>query len=358
MVQQATKRLVQIGRLPVLDFLRGVAILGVVLDHVLVWLGVAEQYPLLHNLTIFSVVPLFFLAGITYAFSFVRSPPLLLVRGISIWRRLWRYFAYFWHKSKRLIIAYVAGMAVILFWQNNDLSLRQWAQSLAAFPAQFYFIAIYVELLAVAPVLMWLWQKAGWSKIKLLAFWTVVLLSAIGCQKVLALPPPIWLPARQLFGGLEFIVFASGTLAGFLYANGRLRWVKKYSWALLILGILGLLIIFGLQKQLVLFAHPPQFWTIFYAVTGLALLTGIYYLTPWRWPLISWFGFYSLNIYIFHALFIQLSLQDFPVIFTWPLWSQLLFLGVATATASIVLGWLVTKALQIGHLIFHVLDIT
>ncbi|MDO5561844.1 MAG: acyltransferase family protein, partial [bacterium] len=226
-------------RLTILDFLRGVAIICVVVDHAFSWLGVAGG--IWHQLTIYSVVPLFFLAGITFALSYLRHPPVLT------WRN---FLPYYWHKVKKLLGAYALGTLVILAFQPSGITWSGYWYNFFTFPAQFYFIAIYMELLLIAPFLLQLWSKikttVSRAQQPLLYFIVSLLLgvfSLIGA-KILIFPPPIWLPAQQLFGGLELFVFGMGTLAGFAYAQGW-KLQPKQKWVLFIASVAALLLIIG-----------------------------------------------------------------------------------------------------------------
>lgn len=364
-------------RLPVLDFLRGLAIICVVLDHTFGWLGLQNVLTTAHHYTIFSVAPLFFLAGVTYALSFLKRPPTFHVPVrydsplfAAPAGTVWNYLRYIWRKSQKIITAYLIGTLIILLWQTRSFSLAQYWENLRTFPFQFYFIAIYIELLCVAPLLLKAWQYLAtlWRKFSstvtqpsvfrlffpLVCLCPLLVLSLL-CRQIHLLPPPIWEPAQQLFGGIELFIFGSGTLAGFLYQQNRLKLTRQRKIGLFFAGLLGLLFIIFTDKQAVMFAHPPNFWTIVYANSGLAFFTGLYYFFN-RLHLPTWldcrrffifFGQHSLDIFIYHSLFIREILLRWPQITDFSLVWQLLFITLIAGNASIALTWLIDHALKL-----------
>lgn len=350
-------------RLTVLDFLRGVAIICVVLDHVFAWLGLKTTYPTFYNFTIFSVAPLFFLAGVTYVFSFLRrqptfkiplkySSPLFSVTFGTIKN----YLFYFWQKANKIIFVYIIGTLIISTWQNQSFSFSLFWQQVITFPAQFYFIIIYLELLFVAPLIIFFWQfwqkkLNGWlgkklpflAKIALNLFPLLIL--ALISRQFLILPAPIWLPAQQLFGGIELFIFGAGTYAGFLYAQGEIKLTFKDKLIALIFGLTGFsfLLLSNFHQQI--FLHPPGFWTIVYAIFALSFFSGLYaLLAKIAWPkplrptrLITFFGRHSLDIFIYHALFIRELLLRFPQIKDLTVFWQFFLLTLIASLASILL---------------------
>lgn len=335
-------------RLTILDFLRGVAIICVVIDHVFPWLGV--EGGIWHQLTIYSVVPLFFLAGITFAMSFLRHLPVLT------WRN---FLPYYWHKVKKLLGAYALGTFIILCFQPGGITWSDYWFNLFTFPAQFYFIAIYAELLLVAPFLLQLWLKVK-TTIKrarqpLFYFILSLLLCAFSliCAKILIFPPPLWLPARQLFGGLEFFVFAMGTLAGFLYVQGwRLSVKQKYALFISGLGALFLVISTPIHEQI--FVHPPSFWTLFYAAALTVVLAAFYRLCRrfYRFPFLVWCGQHSLDIYIYHTLVIQLLVERTNFFVRLPIFWQIFVLTFLASVAPILWSDLLRKIQLLGGKLF------
>ncbi len=338
-------------RLKVLDFLRGVAILCVVLDHALVWLGADKTHSLLHNFTIFSVVPLFFLAGFTFALSFLKKPPKFFAGKINIFQLLGQYILFFWQKAKKLVLAYFIGLTLIFIWQNQGFIFADWWQTLLAFPQQFYFIIIYLELLLVAPLVVKLWQWSS-QKHKSLPFFFLLVIFFLAAlfTKTLILPASYWLPARQLLGGWEFFVFSAGTFLAYLYQQGTLP-KNKLSWPLLFFfGLLGIILLVIFNKTELMASQPPKIWTLIYSALMLACLTGLFYLSSWSFRPLTFFGEKSLDIYIFHALFIAEIVKKTTFWQTWPLWGQLTFFSLISILGSIFLFYLINFFLYQANL--------
>lgn len=357
-----------LSRLTVLDFLRGIAILCVVLDHAFSWLGLKEAYPVFYNFTIFSVVPLFFLAGVTYVLSFLRRPPVLKVPLkynsplFSVtFGTIKNYFLYFWQKANKIIFAYIVGTLIISAFVKQSFSLAFFWQQLITFPSQFYFIIIYLELLLVAPLIIYFWQfwqaqlKSWFKKLPLVAKIACnlipLLILALISQQFLILPAPIWLPAQQLFGGIELFIFGSGTYAGFLYAQGEIKLSFKQKLFGLALGFTGILFLLFSNLHQQIFLHPPGLWTIIYAIFGLSFFSGLYFLiSKIAWPkslrlsrLITFFGQHSLDIFIYHALFIGIILLRFPSIKELAVFWQFFLITLVSSLASILLTFTIDQ---------------
>ncbi len=371
-------------RLTVLDFLRGIAIICVVLDHVFAWLGLKTTYPTFYNFTIFSVAPLFFLAGVTYVFSFLRRQPTFKIPLkynsplFSVtFGTIKNYLSYFWQKANKIIFVYIIGTLIIFTWQNQSFSLSLFWQQVITFPAQFYFIIIYLELLFVAPLIIFFWQfwqkkLNGWlgKKLPLLAkialnLFPLLILSLISRQ-FLILPAPIWLPAQQLFGGIELFIFGAGTYAGFLYAQEEIKLTFKDKLIALIFGLTGFFFLLLSNFHQRIFLHPPGFWTIVYAIFGLSFFSGLYtLLTKIAWPkplrltrLITFFGQHSLDIFIYHALFIRESLLRFPQIKDLAVFWQFSLLTLIASLASILLTFTLDQILVLLKKITATIDQT
>ncbi len=356
------------SRLTVLDFLRGVAIICVVLDHAFSWLGLKAAYPTFYHFTIFSVVPLFFLAGVTYALSFLRHQPVFKVPLkydsplFSVtFATIKNYLIYFWQKANKIIFAYIIGTLIISTWESQGLSFSLFYRELITFPYQFYFIIIYLELLFAAPLIIYFWQfwqtqlKTWFKKLPLLVKIALnlipLLVLALISRQFLILPAPIWLPAQQLFGGLELFVFGAGTYAGFLYAQGEIKLSAQQKILALLFGLVGILFLLFSNLHQQIFLHPPGFWTIIYAIFGLSFFSGLYSLcTKIAWPkplrltrLITFFGQHSLDIFIYHAIFIRELLLHFPTIKDLAIFWQFCLIALASSLASILLTFTIDQ---------------
>lgn len=332
-------------RLNILDFLRGIAILNVVVDHLFVWLGLTATDSLWHNFTIFSVVPLFFLAGITYCLSLLRHQPALS------WRQPLSYLKLWWRKSHKLLTAYLIGLLVIIIWTTKQFSFADYWQQVITFPNQFYFIIIYLELLLVAPLFVQLYQKVfthfSWGRVGLLLIGIAAGAGLLNAWPIL--PTSLWAPARVLFGGWELFVWAAGSMVAWLWVNKKLPTGSQVNFVTTTIGVVLLSLIAYFDGFSKIFSHPPNLWTLGYCLS-LILLWGNFYalLTKlkfsWLAKPLEFAGQHSLAIYIYHALFIQLMLEylitNFQFTFQ-PYWLWLIILTITTSLLSIALGTII-----------------
>lgn len=189
------------GRIAWLDFLKGVSMIAVVIDHLYYSLGGRMVASSVHPLTFFSVTMFIFLAGITAALSYDRHQDAGLK---GAFRRM-----------PHIVIPYVIATAVYHFFQQDGgFNLTEYLRSLVFFSASlpFYFIFFFLQLMLISPLLYWAFcvrHRDDWIVIPV-AFLAV---SGIGfwcnfCTEML----PLHGGGRCLFGGFFLIVFALGFL--------------------------------------------------------------------------------------------------------------------------------------------------
>jgi|GEM_PF-3519919 len=189
------------GRIVWLDFLKGVSMIAVVIDHLYYGLGNKIVAPSVHPFTFFSVAMFVFLAGVTAALSYDRHQD----AGIKgAFRRM-----------PHIVVPYAAATAVyVLFQLSGHFDLQTYLRSLFFFSASlpFYFIFFFLQLMLVSPLLYWAFcvrHKDDWLVIPT-AFLAVAVVGFWSnfCTDML----PLHGGGRCLFGGFFLIVFAMGFL--------------------------------------------------------------------------------------------------------------------------------------------------
>lgn len=347
------------GRWQILDFFRGIAIICVVLDHCFAWVNPPTPIADCKKWLIFSTGPLFFLAGITFALSFYSRLPKFITqpcRGISY---LKQYSAYVGKKASKLVGAYLLAMLLITSWQEN-FSLSWYFHQVLTFPHQFYFISIYLQLLLVAPLISYSWvfyqHKFNFSLPQVLVWGNLVYLTmALAANTWPILAATWWRPAQLLGGGIQLWLFSLGACFTYAYLRGCLN-KKKFSPALaLCLGVAGIAVVKFTPINQHIFAHPPNFYTIFYLVVVFVLLWGIYQYQAASLIAkpISFLGKNSLSIFLYHSFFMEKIYQSSFFFtnhhFKW----QLTILAILSTTASLLLWLGLTRVWQLGKFLLN-----
>lgn len=124
-----------------LNFLKGIAIMAVVFDHMHNFLYQSEY---LWSLSFYSVTLFTFVAGITSCLSMEKR------------MRLDCYdLAYTWNRLKKILIPYAVATAFYVFVENQFFDLKTYLEALVTFSgaAPFYFIVYFVQLIVAAPLL-------------------------------------------------------------------------------------------------------------------------------------------------------------------------------------------------------------
>lgn len=125
-----------------LNFLKGIAIMAVVFDHMHNFLYQSEY---LWSLSFYSVTLFTFVAGITSCLSMEKR------------MRLDCYdFKYTWGRLKKILIPYAVATAFYIFTKNQFFDLKIYLEALVTFSgaAPFYFIVYFIQLIVIAPVLI------------------------------------------------------------------------------------------------------------------------------------------------------------------------------------------------------------
>lgn len=251
------------NRLVWLDFLKGLAICAVVLDHLY---GVFYKNIFIQQHTSFSVALFIFLAGITTAMSLSK----------------YNLFQFYKKRLLAIINPYIlATFLISLFIHKPFLS------SLINFNAAgpFYFIAFFLQLLLIAPIL----NKLNYFFLPLI-FAVSFLLNRFHFTN-------LWGGGEFLFGGSFLFLFYLGII---FYKN--ISFFKpKFIFSVIAALVLIFFELFNLIPNT--WHNPPYLLTMLYTFTIFSIFYNLS--LPSNNPVIrlfSFFGRYSLYIFLYHSL--------------------------------------------------------
>lgn len=255
------------NRLVWLDFLKGLAICAVVLDHLY---GVFYKNIFIQQHTSFSVALFIFLAGITTAMSLSK----------------YNLFQFYKKRLLAIINPYIlATFLISLFIHKPFLS------SLINFNAAgpFYFIAFFLQLLLIAPIL----NKLNYFFLPLI-FAVSFLLNRFHFTN-------LWGGGEFLFGGSFLFLF----YLGIIFYKKISFFKQKFIFFIIAALILIFIELFNLIPAT--WHNPPYFLTMFYTLTIFSLFYNLN-LNPKRLiiRLFSFLGRYSLYIFLYHSLLFSL----------------------------------------------------
>ena len=278
---------VQLTTLRWLDALKGIAILAVVFDHAFI----VDDY-LLWKHCYFAVSWFIFLAGVSNTISARRRDYRPPTGTVSIWKRRLQTIMgpYLWAS----ILAYVV-------LNLNHLSPLAFVHEILLFHAlpPLYFIALLLQLLAVFPLLYWALYRAGWWG-RLAALAGSVFVGSV-LSHMITFP---WVLGAHYFLGASFLyLFLLGMLAAPLMTQAR---AYSAAWLLICLPALfwGERIVERTNGAVM--THPPSNVLVVYAVA----LLGAFYVALRAFPralpsrLFSYLGRHSLDIFLYHYLFL------------------------------------------------------
>ena len=323
-----------------IDCAKFLAICAVLVDHAK---GILYEGETIQYISFFSVSVFFFLSGMTSWYSLERRrAEETLMRWTA--RRLWRITA-----------PYLAAVAVYQFVESGyTLSLGPfllWAVNFNL-EGQFYFVLIYLQLIAAAPVLYLFTVFCRRGKYSI--FWRMGYLAAALAASLFCLKHTVALQTygggNYLFGGTYLFLFVLGMVAADLQLEIRYR-----NRAALTAGVSLLLyaatLSFLLKDRLaldealfgwLLRVNPPGITILCYSLSVLFLLFSFCSLgTLMNSRIIdallrglAWLGRYTLYIFLYHTLILDhllvrlTGLADLPVFKTVVYMGAMIFLPV------------------------------
>ena len=316
-------------RLVWLDFLKGLAILAVVVNHVFDTRVPIFPSGLICELSFFNVSLFVICGGVSASMSFekCKEPSRKWSKSLS--------------RIASLLGYYTIALALTRIVYTGRLDLDSFLLSWMSFPAQFYFVLFFCELLLVSPVVYTLLFKYRGKYLQSIVSIVCIMLIAFYCMFFTKIPL-VYGGGGCLLGGSYLFLF---TLGCFFALNVPLS-LKKTLIGIASVMVIPLMVALALKflaggsGGLVWALNPPGLLRMGYA---LSLFIGFYFLLKIRWLQSSrvvqgfaWLGRHSLDIFLYHmiVLFVLLKLLSAFSGWTWAICCCLLMLlgGVAIGT--------------------------
>lgn len=298
MAEMGQKRLVW------LDFLKGLAILAVVINHVFDSRVPICPSGLICELSFFNVSLFVMCGGVSASMSFGKCKEPSCKWGKSVSR------------IASLLGYYTIALALTRIVYTGRLDLDSFLSTWISFPAQFYFVLFFCELLLVAPIVYALLLKYRDKYFKSLGCVIGIMLVAFYCMFFTKIPQ-VYGGGGCLLGGSYLFLF---TLGSFFALNVQLS-VKKTLIGIASLMMIPLMVALALKFSmggscgLVWALNPPGLLRIGYA---LSLFVGFYALLRVRCIQSSrvvqgfaWLGRHSLDIFLYHMIVLFALLKLF-----------------------------------------------
>lgn len=288
-----------------IDHLKGLAIIGVVTNHLY---GISFNSVTFRNLTGFSVPLFILLAGYTSAISISRGK---------------KYSVFLKSRFKNILIPY---FLVSIFYQltnsQHPTSIKLLLVNLSTFSANpvLYFVFFYLQLILVGPIIFTVLNKSNsFKKI----FWLVLIfLLSLSINRYfnfnsLLLPQDktiggvyingYILGANKLLGGSYLFLFSLGIYSKLEEITGKILARRKLFFAL---GLLTIISIF-ITKQQEMWSNPPNIWLIFYSISMFVITVILVSLKINCIGIFSKYlkmcGQYSLYIFLLHQAFLGVA---------------------------------------------------
>ena len=250
-----------------------------------------------------------------------------------------------WSKSVSRIASllgyYTIALILTSIAYTRRLDLGSFISSWITFPAQFYFVLFFCELLLVAPIVYALLVKYRGKYLRSIVCIIGVMLIAFYCMFYTRIPQ-VYGGGGHLLGGSYLFLFSLGC---FFVMNAPLSekttLIGLASLMLILLMVAGALkFLAGGSGGLVWALNPPGLLRMGYA---LSLFVGFYLLLRIQWlqslcvvEWVAWLGRHSFDIFLYHMIVLFALLKLFPAFsgWAWAICCCLLMLlgGVAIGT--------------------------
>jgi peptidoglycan/LPS O-acetylase OafA/YrhL len=277
-----------------IDFLKGIAILAVVMNHLY---GIVYSSQKLVLLTAYSVTLLVTLSGITACISVNKRDSID-----------WNYL-----KGRLLNIFVPYSIAVLfahLYTYKGNFDLYQYLKELSSFSfSGYYFIAILLQLILVSTFLVWIFKSCNGSIIKQCILLVLTYFLSVFLERYAAVQG-IVLGGKYVLGGSFLFVFCIGIM---FYYNRALLSGERVNIILLLISLIGAATFIINNYLIRAWTNPPNKYNIMYS----AFIFFIFY-APFQifseriWNnkvtnIIADLGKNSMYIFLYHLLFISLA---------------------------------------------------
>ncbi len=317
------------GRLVWLDFLKGLAILAVVANHVFDSRVPICPSDMFCELSFFKVSLFVICGGVSASLSFASCQE----PGSK------------WSKSVSRIVSllgyYTFALVLTRIVHTGRLDLDSFLSSWISFPAQFYFVLFFCELLLVAPIVHALLLKSRGKYLQSIACIVGIMLVALYCMFCTKVPK-VYGGGGHLLGGSYLFLFALGCFFALNVPVSEKKTLIGIASVMMILLTVALArkIATGGSGGLVWALNPPGLLRMGYA---LSLFIGFHFLLKVRWlqssrvvKWVAWLGRHSLDIFLYHMVVLFVLLKLFPSFSGWA-WAMcccllMLLCGVAIGT--------------------------
>lgn len=334
-----------------LNFLKGIAIIAVVFDHMHNFLYQSEY---LWSLSFYSVTLFTFVAGITSCLSMEKR------------MRLDCYdLAYTWKRLKKILIPYAVATAFYVFVKNQFFDFKTYLEALVTFSgaAPFYFIVYFVQLIVAAPLLFLVIYKIKRKSLHVLFLIGTAVFSGL-CLKFTYIIKT-WGGGQYFLGSTYLLMFVLGI---YCWKNRRALRSQKTNRCFLIMGLIGIsaFLIFNLLQYKKL-ANPPGLLIILYTFCIFACVFSGYYFLEKKaknWKIrpakyIEKIGHYSMDIFLYHLLLIKIfekvgSVLHFDENIIYALAVYIIAIGVPIITRIIytkIYQWLFNKETMMTEIV-------
>lgn len=320
------------GRYVWLDFLKGLAIVAVIVNHVFDARVPIHPSALICQFSFYSVSLFVLCGGVSAAISLRRSS----LKGEGLWhksvQRIWK-----------LLLSYTIALLITDCITEGKLDFCHFVSLWFTFPGQFYFVLFFGELLLIAPVLYGSFLRLRgrfWSSSLLLLFMMGLSWLCTCYTYVL----PVYGGGRCLFGGSYLWLFCVGL---FLWINhessvGKVVMSLGVVLAVPITIVAMIKFLAGGARGLVWALNPPGLLYICYA---LALLIVLYFFLRNRRFQEScvvrageWLDRRSLDIFLYHMIVLIVLRKLAPGLtgWTWAICCCVLMLIGSAAMGNLV----------------------
>lgn len=304
-------------RLPYLDFMKGIAVIAVIIDHSY---GMLYSDQNIQLLTFFSVGIFVLVAGVTNTLSLLNN------KGAISWKK------YYLTRLRRLLVPYSIATSVVITLGYKNFNLPAIISALFHFNAQppFYFIVFFLQLVFLAPFLFAVLYRTMASKYKyiLVILETILITIAAYIFTKHTYILDVWGAGKVLFGGSFLVLFWFGMFWGFSSIKGPKTFLGYALGTVISCTIVGLyipLVLWNKERLDTLFQIFPL-WTknpsgTPYLLYCLLLAFALWFLFGFasrycgklQFVFVPFllFGRNSMTIFLYHYLFLRWMMPQF-----------------------------------------------